>query len=137
MKVLIIGGVDHLDSDRRVVPLLNDLHNTVGVEAVIYTGSVGASKHALEWVSAKGSRMIEKRPTHIRVDPSMFSGAVNFNKEKGIHMDQHQLKKACCKVHKSMIEDHHPDLVIAFSGDNTQSVINRAYAAKIPVMELV
>jgi hypothetical protein len=112
-RVLVCGGRDYRDRVR-VFEVLDRLHAERGFVTVIHGMAPGADREAEIWA---GVRHVELR---------------RFSAQWGKH------GKAAGPIrNQRMIDDGHPDLVVAFpGGSGTADCVARARAAGIEVVEI-
>lgn len=114
MKVLVCGGRDFND-EKTVFDYLDNIHRRTPIANVISGAARGADLLGEKWATSKGVS-IQRFPA-------------NWDKLG---------KKAGFLRNQQMIDEGHPDLVIAFPGGRgTQDMVDRAKRHKIPVQQVV
>lgn len=124
-RVLICGGRDWSMTDMTFAALdrLNEKHN-FGV--VIHGAARGADRLGGEWAKSRNIPVIEF-PADWR--PSFINGRPNPHRR----LD----RSAGHRRNQQMLEEGHPDLVVAFpGGPGTRSMIQKARAAGVRVINL-
>ncbi len=112
MRVLVTGGRDYINT-YELFGKLNELHNEVGITVVIHGGASGADALAGNWAR---SRKVQ---------------------EIACPADWDKHGKAAGPIrNQEMLEQHKPDLVVAFSGGRgTADMVRRARDAGVRVVE--
>lgn len=130
MIVLVCGGRNYTDY-RRVFAVLDELHKTHGIEAVIHGAASGADEWADGWAT-RHSRKNRRYPAKWK-DLSHPDAVIRgrrgheYDATAGWRRNQHMLD----------VHGHEIDLVVAFPGNRgTKDMIRRAKAAGIKVMEV-
>lgn len=114
MKILVTGGRGYSDSDA-VSGTLDFYVSLFGDFELINGGATGADYLAREWFRQRYSR----EPITVEADWNTYGLAAG-----GIR-------------NQKMIDDHNPDVVIAFpGGSGTTDMIGRAEASNIPVIKI-
>jgi hypothetical protein len=114
MRVLVTGGRDY-DDLASVVGALDDLRERYGRLVVIQGGATGADQFARYWCGRQQS-------VHMINEPADWKA---HGKAAGPIRNQR------------MIDEHKPDLVLAFDGGRgTADMIRRAETAGIPVQRV-
>lgn len=115
MRVLVCGG-RHYEGDRAwnaVMGTLDALHWATPITAIIQGGATGADALARSWATMRGIKCITV--------PALWA-------EHG--------RAAGPIRNQRMIDDFHPDYVVAFlGGRGTADMMSRARASSIPVEE--
>ena len=110
-RVLVCGGRRYAD-DRHVNRVLDEIDSERGPITIIEGGAHGADELAYRWARSR------KRP-HIQVVAEW---------------SQHGRAAGPIR-NQRMLEEHRPDLVVAFPGGvGTADMVRRAQAAGVPVM---
>lgn len=112
MKVLVCGGryYHNVPYMRKV---MNAVHDTLGVTAVIHGDQRGADKLAGVWAGGKGLKVVPF--------PAEWK---RFGRGAGMIRNTRMLKEGC------------PDLVVAFpGGSGTADMVRKARTAGVPVLD--
>ena len=110
-RVLVTGGRDY-DDLASVVIALDKLLAEHGELVVIQGGATGADYYAIYWAKSTGTELITER--------AKWS---EYGKAAGAIRNQR------------MIDEHRPDLVLAFEGGRgTADMVARAQIHKIPII---
>lgn len=113
MRVLVCGGRDYQDS-RRVYAVLDKLHAEAGIDRLIEGGANGADHLAWAWSQLRG--VASERFEADWENQGSFAGPAR---------------------NKRMLDEGHPDLVIAFPGGRgTADMVRKARRAGVEVVEI-
>lgn len=118
MRVLVCGGRDFRDEDR-LQAVLDKLHGEAGIDLIIQGGAAGADTFASTWAYTRG--VPEERYDADWENHGNFAGPMR---------------------NQRMLNEGHPDLVIAFPrangkwGNGTLNMIGKARKAGVEVIEI-
>lgn len=116
MRVLVCGGRDYFDQ-QHVDAVLDDLHETTPITAIIHGGAAGADTLAGRWAKKRGIP-VESYPAE-------------WKKYRALG----NVRAAGPTRNQRMLDEGHPDRVVAFPGHNgTADMVRKAEAAGVPVM---
>lgn len=118
MRVLVCGGRDYYDRGR-VYQVLGSLRQQHGNLVVIQGGARGADEMARDWWQSHWGQGREGQ---------LINYPANWDRDG---------KAAGPIRNQAMLENEHPDLVVAFPGGRgTLDMVKRSRAAGIPVLEV-
>ncbi len=114
MKVLVCGGREYADQDK-VNEVLTDIHKKNPIDILIHGGAKGADRLAWNWT--------------VDNDVTVLVYTADWNKHG---------RAAGPIRNRRMLDEQHPDLVVAFPGGNgTAHMVDIAKKDGVPVMEIV
>lgn len=112
LRVLVCGGRDYLNRTA-VWKVLNDLDTKHGRLTVIQGGAKGVDQHARDWC-------YDQRSVHMVNEPAQWL--------------EHGPKAGPIRNQK-MLDEHKPELVVAFpGGKGTADMVRRAEKAGVPIL---
>lgn len=130
MRVLVCGGRNYLDANK-VWNTLDWLHKRhAEITLIIEGGATGADALAESWALARNINRIKERAKW--ADLSHADAAIRTRGD-GSKYDA----KAGSRRNQRMLEEHNPDLVVAFpGGSGTADMVSRARRAGVEVLEI-
>lgn len=112
VTVLVCGGRDYTDQEH-IWAVLDDIHETTPIAWILHGGASGADTLAGRWAQARG--------VSCRV---FYADWQTHGRVAGMRRNQR------------MLDEGRPDLVVAFPGGRgTRDMIQRAYAAGVPIRQ--